>query len=63
MRESNCKYRDKERDERTENKKQLLGFEDVNFEQRREPYNERSRETSKGSQQNSNRQPEGINRG
>lgn len=59
MRESNWKYRESEREERIENKKQLLGFEDVNFEQRREPYHERSRDTSNHPQQNANRHPEG----
>jgi hypothetical protein len=62
MRESNWKYREKERDERAENKKQLLGFEDVNFEQRREPYNERSPNMSNKPQHNADTQSEGRRR-
>ena len=62
MRESTRKYKLNNSEERFENKRQLLGFEDVNFEQRREPYNERARISSNNQQQKANRQPEGSNR-
>jgi hypothetical protein len=62
MREGNRKYKQNEREERSENKKQLLGFDDVNFEQKREPYSGRTRVNSNNPQQNSNRQPESRNR-
>ena len=62
MRESTRKYRDSDKEEHTDHKKQLLGFEDVNFEQRREPYNARTRDTSKSPQQYPKIQPEGRNR-
>jgi hypothetical protein len=62
MREGNRKHKQNEREERSENKKQLLGFDDVNFEQKREPYSGRTRFNSNDPQQNSNKQPESRNR-